>query len=43
MTEKREIRFSEEYKPLLDICDEIDTKGDKKHTKLFAAPPPSSY
>ena len=36
MTKKGEIRFSEECKCLLDICDEIGTKGDKKHAKLKA-------
>ena len=30
MTEKVEVSFAEEYKRLLDICDEIGTKGDKK-------------
>ena len=25
MTEKREVRFSEECKPLMDFCDEIGT------------------
>ena len=36
MTEKVEVSFAEEYKRLLDICDEIGTKGDKKmqNTKL---------
>ena len=34
MTEKGEVSFAEECKHLLDICDEIGTKGDKKHTKL---------
>ena len=33
MTEKGEVSFSEECKHLLDICDEIGTKGDKKHAK----------
>ena len=30
-SEKGEVIFSEECKRLLDICDEIGTKGDKKH------------
>ena len=33
MTEKGEVSFAEECKRLLDICDEIGTKGDKKHAK----------
>ena len=33
MTERGEVRFSEECKRLLDLCDEIGTKGDKKHSK----------
>ena len=33
MTEKGEVSFAEECKGLLDICDEIFTKGDKKHSK----------
>ena len=33
MTEKVEVRFSEECKRLLDLCGEISTKGDKKHAK----------
>ena len=36
MTEKGEVRFSEECKRLLDLCDEIGTKGDKKHAKREA-------
>ena len=32
-TEKGEVSFSEECKRLLDLCDEISTKGDKKHAK----------
>ena len=36
MTEKGEVRFTEECKRLLDHCDEISTKGDKKHAKLEA-------
>ena len=33
MTEKGEVSFSEECKRLLDLHDEIGTKGDKKHAK----------
>ena len=33
ITKKGEIRFAEECKRLLDLCDEIGTKGDKKHAK----------
>ena len=33
MTSKGEVLFSKEYKCLLDICDEIGTRGDKKHAK----------
>ena len=33
MTEKGEVRFAEECKRLLDLCDGIGTKGDKKHAK----------
>ena len=36
MTDKKEVSFSEECKRLLDIRDEIGTKGDKKHAKLEA-------
>ena len=36
MTEKGEVSFSEECKRLMDICDEIGTKGDKKHSKREA-------
>ena len=36
MTENGEVRFSEECKCLLDLCDEIGTKGDKKHAKREA-------
>ena len=36
MTEKGEVSFAEECKRLLDLCDEIDTKGDKKHEKREA-------
>ena len=33
MTEKGEVSFAEECKSLLDLCDEIGTKDDKKHAK----------
>ena len=33
MTKKGEVTFTEECKRLLDICDKIGTKGDKKHAK----------
>ena len=36
MTKQGEVRFAEECKRLLDICDEIGTKGDKKHVKREA-------
>ena len=36
MTEKGEVSFSEECKRLLDLRDEIVTKGDKKHAKREA-------
>ena len=36
MTEKEEVSFAEECKCLLDIRDEIVTKGDKKHAKRKA-------
>ena len=36
MTEKGEVSFSEECKRLLDLRDEICTKGDKKHAKREA-------
>ena len=36
MTEKGEVIFSKECKRLLDLCDEIFTKGDKKHAKCEA-------
>ena len=35
-TEKGELIFAEECKRLLDLCDEIGTKGDKKHAKREA-------
>ena len=37
MTEKGEVRFSEEFKRLMDIRDEIGTKGNKKHAKRALA------
>ena len=36
MTENGEVSFAEECKHLLDLCDEIGTKGDKKHVKCKA-------
>ena len=36
MIEKVEVSFAEECKRLLDLCDEIGTKGDKKHAKREA-------
>ena len=36
MTDKGEVSFSEECKRLMDIRDEIGTKGDKKHAKREA-------
>ena len=36
MTENGEVRFAKECKRLLDLCDEIGTKGDKKHAKCEA-------
>ena len=36
MTEKGELSFAEECKHLLDICDEIGPKGDKKHANCEA-------
>ena len=33
ITENGEVRFAKECKHSLDIRDEIDTKGDKKHAK----------
>ena len=36
MTKKGELSFAEEYKRLLDISDEIGTKGDKKHANCEA-------
>ena len=36
MNKKGEVIFSEECKRLLDLCDKIGTKGDKKHAKREA-------
>ena len=36
MTEKREISFAKECKRLLDLRDEIGTKGNNKHTQSEA-------
>ena len=36
MTEKGEVSFAIECNRLLDLCDEIGTKGDKKHVKREA-------
>ena len=36
MTKKGEVTPAEYCKCLLDICDEIGTKGDKKHAKREA-------
>ena len=36
MTEKGEASFAKECKRLLDLRDEIGTKGDKKHAKREA-------
>ena len=36
MTQKGELSFPEECKRLLDLRDEIGTKGDKKHAKREA-------
>ena len=36
MTEKGEVSFTKECKGLLDLRDEIGTKGDKKHAKREA-------
>ena len=36
MTEKGEVSFAKECKRLLDLRDEIGTKGDKKHAKREA-------
>ena len=36
MIEKGEVSFAKEFKRLLDLRDEIGTKGDKKHEKREA-------
>ena len=36
MINQGEVTFSKECKRLLDLCDEVDTKGNKKHAKLKA-------
>ena len=36
MTEKGEVNFPKECKRLMDLCDEIGTKGDKKYAKREA-------
>ena len=36
MTKKGEVIYTKECKRLLDICDEIGTKGDKKYAKRKA-------
>ena len=36
MTKKGELLFAEECKRLLDLRDEVGTKGDKKHAKREA-------
>ena len=36
MTDKGEVSFVEECKRLLDLCDEIGTKSDKKYAKCEA-------
>ena len=36
MTEEGEVRFAKKCKHLLNLCDEIGTKGDKKHAKREA-------
>ena len=36
MTKKGEVSFSKYSKRLLGFCDEIGTKGDKKHAKREA-------
>ena len=33
MTEKGEVSFAKEFKRILEHCDEIGTKGDKKYAK----------
>ena len=36
VSEKGEVSFAEECKRLLDLCDEIGNKGNKKHAKREA-------
>ena len=36
MTKTGEVSFAKECKRLMDICDELGTKGDKKHAKREA-------
>ena len=36
MTEKGKVSFAKECKRLLDLCDEIGTKGGKKYAKREA-------
>ena len=36
MTDKGEVSFAKECKRLMDLCDEIGNKGDKKHVKREA-------
>ena len=36
MIEKGEVSFAKKCKRLLDLCNEIGTKGDKKHAKREA-------
>ena len=36
MTKKKEVSLAKECNSLMDLCDEIGTKGDKKHTKREA-------
>ena len=36
MNDKEKVIFTKECKRLLDFCDEIGTKGDKKHAKREA-------
>ena len=36
MTKKGELSLAKECKRFLDLCDEIGTKGDKKHAKREA-------
>ena len=33
MNQKGEVSFAEECKRLIDICDEVGTKGNKKHAR----------